>query len=264
MTNNLSLERGLSVLEVLKDADDPVGVREIARRVGLSAPAVQRIVNTLAQRGYVEQAGGARGYRLGHAVLALAQHVMRHDRLMALADVELHALAGHSSLNAFLGVRRGTLGVYLMAVQSKSPVVIRAMPGETMPLHATALGKALLMGMREEEIAALFGDAPLERITARTLTTVEALVAQLGAARALGYTTALDENLIGIVSVGAPVRDASNAIVAAISVAYPRSVGPHLRISEVGHLVLEAAARISAGLGYERAEGPDRGPVHAA
>src|SRR3546814_20020376 len=126
MSGSLSLERGLSVLEVLKDSDEPVGVREIARRLELSAPAIQRLLNTLAEHGYVEQAADTRRYRIGHGVLVLAQHVLRKDRLIGLAEPELQALAAEGCFNAFLVARCGSAGLYLLAVQSRSPDVIRA------------------------------------------------------------------------------------------------------------------------------------------
>lgn len=264
MSGSLSLERGLSVLEALKGADEPLGVRELARRLELSAPAVQRLLNTLAAGNYVEQAPDSRRYRIGHAVLALAQHVLRKDRLLLLAEPELRVLASEGCFNAFLGVRRGDAGLYLLAIQSKSPIVIRSAPGEAMHLHSTALGKALLMGLSDDAIIDLLGEAPLERLTPRTVIEVPKLVGQIKIARSVGYTTSLDENLTGIVSVGAAVRDAEGAIIAAISVAYPRSVGPQVEIAEIGEAVVVAAARISAGLGFAGAGPTGEGPRHAA
>ncbi len=256
MSGSLSLERGLSVLKALKDSDEPLGVREIARRLELSAPAIQRLLNTLADHGYVEQAEDTRRYRIGHGVLVLAQHVLRKDRLIGIAEPELQTLASENSFNAFLGVRRNAVALYLLAIQSRSPVVIRSSPGETMALHSTALGKALLTGLSDESIGDVLGEAPLDKLTPRTVTDPGQLISQIQAARPIGYTTSLDENILGVISVGAPVRDATGKVIAAISVAYPRSVGPQLEIAEVGERVLAAALRISTGLGF--AEGNAR------
>jgi DNA-binding IclR family transcriptional regulator len=265
MTGSLSLERGLSVLEALKDSDEPIGVREIARRLDLSPPAIQRLLNTLAGRGYVEQAADTRRYHVGHGVVELARHVLRKDRLVETAEPELQALAGVGFFNAFLGVRLGSRGLYLLAVQSRSPVVIRSSPGERMPLHSTALGKALLVGLAEDAILELFGQGPLEQLTARTLTTPAQLISQLQTARGLGYTTSLDENILGVISVGAPIRSASGAVTAAISIACPRSIGPRIEIAEMGERVMSAAGRISARLGFpENGEPTGKDPCYAA
>lgn len=261
MSGSLSLERGLSVLKVLNDSNEPVGVREIARRLELSAPAIQRLLNTLAEHDYVEQAADTRRYRIGHGVLALAQHVLRKDRLIGLAEPELQALAAEGCFNAFLGALRGSVGLYLLAVQSRSPVVIRSSPGERMALHSTALGKALLVGLSDEAIGDVLGEAPLERLTPRTVTEPGQLISQLRTAHTIGYTTSLDENILGVISVGAPVHGATGAVIAAISIAYPRSVGPQVKIAAVGERVMAAAARISAGLGFageSEPEGKDR------
>ncbi|MER9016600.1 IclR family transcriptional regulator [Mesorhizobium sp. M0898] len=263
MTGNLSLERGLAVLNVLKEADEAVGVRELARRLEQSAPAVQRILNTLAEQGYVEQSPDSRRYRLGHSVLALARKVLGRDRLVGLAEIELQALAAEGCFNAFLGIRRGSCGIYLLTVQSKSPVVIRSSPGETFPLHSTALGKALLMELSGEAVIAILGRGPLEQVAVRTVTDPHKLVAQIRASEPIGYTTSLDENFTGLIAVGAPLRDASGTIIAAISAAYPRSVGPHVEIAEIGEAVMAAAARISAGLGFLEAK-QARDSHHAA
>ena len=256
MTGNLSLERGLSVLKVLTQAQEALGVRELSRRLDLSAPAVQRILNTLADHGYVEQELASRRYRLGYSLLSLAQHMLREDRLICASQTELDALAAEGCFNGFLGIRRGDQGIYLLAVQSKSPVVIRSSAGETFPLHSTALGKALLLGMSREEVVEVLGEGPFERLTPRTVTDVGKLIAQIQASQAIGYTTSLDENFFGLIAVGAPIREARGTISAAISVAYPKSVGPQVEIAQIGERVMAAARRISFSLGYRETSGP--------
>ncbi|GLS18052.1 IclR family transcriptional regulator [Labrys miyagiensis] len=256
MTGNLSLERGLSVLQLLRVSDEPLGVRELARRLDLSAPAVQRILNTLAQVAYVEQDPPSRRYRLGPSLLSLAQNMLREDRLVRASQGELELLAEAACLNAFLGIRRGDQGIYLLAVQSKSPVVIRSSPGETFSLHSTAMGKALLLNLTPEQIVEILGSGPFKQHTHRTATDVGKLHGHIRAARAAGYTTSLDENFVGLIAVGAPVLDASARIIGAISVAYPKAVGPQIEIAEVGEMIIAAAARISTSLGYREKTDP--------
>jgi IclR family KDG regulon transcriptional repressor len=260
MSGSLSLERGLSILRILQDANMPLGVREVARRLSLSAAAVQRLLNTLVQAGYVEQVPETRRYQIGYAVLALANHKRPHDRLVSLAGAELRKLAENDAFNGFLGVLRGRAAVYLLCVQSNSPVVIRALPGESMRLHTTALGKALMLAMSEPEVASLLGSGPLEGLTPHTVTDPAKLIAQLRTARSVGYTTSFNESIAGVVSVGAPVRDAAGAVISAISVAIPRALYPKIEISGVGERVTAAADRISIQLGWQPAK-RDRGDI---
>ncbi|SDK34221.1 transcriptional regulator, IclR family [Agrobacterium fabrum] len=248
MEGSLSLERGLTILELLSKADEPLGVREIARRISLSSSGVQRLVNTLAEKGLVEQTGHARRYQIGHGILNLARKMLQQDRLVALAEVELQRLAA-SDMNAFLGMRRGNRAVYLSTVQSSGPLVIRAIPGEPMLLHSTALGKALMLDWTSEQIVALDANEPFVSRTPRTITDPVKLAQQLTNSRDLGYTTSLNENLPGVYSIGAPIRDASGAIVAAISVAFSRAAKPRLSIPEVGQWVIAAARAVETSQG---------------
>ncbi|MBW9075674.1 IclR family transcriptional regulator [Agrobacterium deltaense] len=251
MSNNLSLEKGLSILALLKDAREPLGVREIARRLELSPAVAQRLLNTLAAQSYVEQEENSRRYQIGYAVLGLAQHVFQRGRLLTLARAELQGLAAGGCFNGFLGVRRGSTGIYVLAIQSDSPVVIRAHPGEAMPLHSTALGKALLLSATDEQVARVLGNGPFQRLTDRTVTDLDQLIQQLHIARSLGYATAISENVEGVISLGAPIYDAGGSLIAAISVAFPRAVYPKVKITDVAQYVLAAANRISKGLGFD-------------
>ena len=70
-TGSQSLERGLAVLELLDGSETPLGVRELARRLALGPAIVQRLLNTLGSRGYVEQAAETRRYRIGPRALGL-------------------------------------------------------------------------------------------------------------------------------------------------------------------------------------------------
>jgi DNA-binding IclR family transcriptional regulator len=250
MSGNLSLERGLAVLASFRTEVGSLGVREIARQLESSPSAVQRILNTLAAHGYVEQMSGTRRYRLGHSILTLANRVRRSDQVIAAAEPELRLLASQDCFNAFLGERRAGEGLYLLTIHSHSPVIIRSAPGESFALHSTALGKALLMGLDPEAQKAVVGSGPLTSFTARTITDPEKLVHHINSAKLAGFTTSVDENFAGLVAVGAPLYDHGGEIVAAISVAYPRAVGPHVDLGAVGTKVLDAARRISKTLGH--------------
>ncbi|NTA14019.1 IclR family transcriptional regulator [Agrobacterium tumefaciens] len=251
MSTSLSLEKGLHILNMLKEANGAMGVREMARRLDVSPSVAQRLLNTLAEQGFVEQDITTRRYQLGYAVLGLAQHVSQRGRLLDLAKKELQTLAEGGCFNGFLGVQRGSVGIYVLGVQSNSPVVIRAQPGETMPLHATALGKALMFDADDRGISKLFENR-VDRYTDRTITEPDKLIQQIHSARGQGYATAISEHVEGVISVGAPVRDETGSIVAAMSLAFPRAVYPKVKITDVAQDILEAANRVSSGLGFEQ------------
>jgi IclR family KDG regulon transcriptional repressor len=253
-SESLSLQRGLDILSRL-GTEAPLGVRDLARRCDLAPATVQRLVNTLAQGGWIEQDAATQRYRLGGALLAMADRVDLTDRMAEAARLVLAPLA-ERGLNGYLGVLRGSQALYLVSVQSTGPVAIRSRPGDFAKLHTTALGKALLAGLTDAQAAALLGPGPLEACTAQTLTDPAKVVAQLRRIRREGISVADNENIPGVLSLGAPVLDAQGRIVASVSVAYLPSAAPGENRARVVEEVRKAARRISAAIGGPSARGP--------
>ena len=246
-TGSPSLERGLTVLEMLDTAEAPLGVRELARRLDLGPAIVQRLLNTLGQRGYVEQVAETRRYRVGPRALGLGAALLRSDTLMAGAREALERLAHGHGLNGFLGAVRGGRLTYLLAVQSPGPIAIRNAPGSEAPFHSTAMGKALLAAMPAAEVDALLGQAPLPRLTPRTITDRAALRADLDATARRGWAFVDGENLMGVISAAVAIRDAAGAAIASISVAAPG--GGAEAVAAIAMPLLPEARRLCARLG---------------
>lgn len=264
MNTSQSLERGLMVLELLDAAPAPLGVREIARQLDLSTTIVQRLVNTLAAYKYLEQASETRRYRIGPRALGLGSALLRHDKLISGANAELQQLATEG-LSGFLGVLRGVRAVYLLAVQGRGPIAVRAIPGEMAYLHSTAMGKILLAAMDDAQVSELLADQPLPKLTDKTIHQLPALLADLGEVRRLGYATSIEENLPGVLSVGAPIRNANGQVVAALSVAFAGSGGGEARLDLVIKRVLAGATQLSRNLGCPPAMlPPDSSGLNAA
>jgi DNA-binding IclR family transcriptional regulator len=253
MHGNQSVDRALDVIELLDQSpDDTFGVREIARRLDLAVSIVQRLLNTLAARGFVEQASGTRRYRLGVRARSLGQGVDWHRRMLNAAESELKALAGEHRLNGFLGVLRRDRAAYLLAVQSSGPITVRVAPGSEAHLHSTAMGKILAAQLSDAAVRQLLAPSgkQLAAVTPRTLTRMTDLLKDLRLVRERGTAVADEENIIGIYSIGAPIRDASGAVVAALSVAFPKRFGPGASVAAVRELLIAAAARVSAAMGF--------------
>ena len=156
-----SLERGLDVLEVVEAEGGDIGVREIARRLELSPTIVQRMVTSLARRGYVDRNAETARYRLGYRALALGANSEHGSDYIGTARRELELLARGQSLNGFISVLHGGRAVYLLAVQAEGPVAIKVAPGSEMPLHSTAAGKVLLASQSDAEARKLLGQGKL-------------------------------------------------------------------------------------------------------
>lgn len=253
MSGNQSLERGLAVLELLDKAKEPIGVRAIARQLDISPAIAQRLANTLMQAGFIEQVRETRRYRLGHRAITLGSAVAGEDRLLISAGEELQHLADAFQLNGYLGALRDGRVVYLKAVQSSGPIVVRAGVGSRANAHSTALGKVLLAELEASDLEAVLGPPPFLQCTPATITALPDLLTDLDAVRRRGFAISREENIVGVISIGAVIRDGDNAPVAALSVAFLSSQRPEPEWPQVIQLVLDAAHRCSQAQGYRGA-----------
>jgi DNA-binding IclR family transcriptional regulator len=250
-----SLERGLDILEMIEAEGGDIGVREIARRLGLSPTIVQRLVSSLALRGYIEKNGETARYRLGHRSLGLGASGERGFDYVVTARRELERLAHVHQLNCFVSVLRGGRAIYLLVVQADAPLAIKVSPGSEMPLHSTSAGKVLLAALGDAEARKLLGNRKLAAITPHTITDPAVLVASLAKVRRQGFATVVEENIPGVLSIGAPIRDRTGAVVAALSVAFPKYLDSAQTLHSVEPLVTGAAHRVSRTLGASEGKG---------
>jgi DNA-binding IclR family transcriptional regulator len=123
-------------------------------------------------------------------------------------------------------------------------------PARRNPAHSTALGKVLLAELSSAQLERFVVEKGLVPRTARTITNMPGLTAELERVRMLGYATDAGENSEDARYYAAPVRDYTERAVAAVSVAGDTQSFPDTRWQELISLVLETAGRLSARLGY--------------
>lgn len=250
MTTNQSLSRGLQLLDAINASSEHLGIREVARLLDISPSIAQRLVNTLVEAGYLQQVVETRKYRLGVSALALGARMVRSDELYTSASSELRILAEQHQLNGFLGVIQQGAVVYLHTVQSHGAIAIRAAAGQRVLPHATALGKALVAELSSDRLSEILGAAPYATRTAHTITSARAFAKELEQTRRRGYSIADEENELGIVSIGTPIRNQDGMVVAAISVAFLKAQRGPKEWPEIADLIVRAGLRCSAALGF--------------
>ncbi|MDR1393649.1 MAG: IclR family transcriptional regulator [Bifidobacteriaceae bacterium] len=243
-------DRLLAVLDLFLEPPHVYSLGQAARLVSLPRATCFRLLATLEANGYVIRDGT--GYRLDFKCLLLGNVVRASLDLQQAARpvmTELRDLTGES---AQLAVLRDWQTVYLEHVLShRSVAYITARAGSILPAYCTGLGKALLAFQPTDAVKAWAERTTLERVTASTITTVPALLAELEAIRQRGFATDLEEREIGVSCVAAPIRDGDNSVIAAVSVAGPTERMPaDLAASDTAQAVLGAARSISRRLGW--------------
>ena len=246
-----ALRRGLLVLEALAGATEPaLGPSAIGRDVGLDKATVIRLLRTLVDAGYVTQDAATRRYRLTGRILALAHAANARLDLRSVARPHLTALRDALGETVHLGVMEDLRVVYVDKLEATNSIQLVSAVGQTMPLHSTALGKAMLAALPDEEREGKYARLELAPRTERTIRDLAVLREEIRQTRLRGYATDDRENEPFGACVGAAVLGADGRPVGAISVS-----GPHFRVHDsferFGVRVRAVASTISRELGAD-------------
>ncbi len=240
-----AISRAFAVLHLVRDRGSDVGVGQIAKDLGLTLSTAHRIVRALVTEGYLAQNETNERYYLGGSALLLGQAAYRNFRLDVVRPV-LERLSARTGESVNLGVLAGSYAIVVERVESPEPLRFTQPPGTRAPLHASAMGKALLAFNSELEARFLGSAGALEPILPNTRTRPGRLRAELEEIRARGWSTDDEESHLGVRCVGAPVLDRPGASRAAIAVQAPAVRMPTGRFADIAPHVVEAAKDIAA------------------
>ncbi len=245
-----TLTRMLTLMNCFSPASPSLGVREIARRVGLPSSTVGRLLNALHRAGMLSQNSSTRAYSLGPKVLSWAFTYTATLDVQTKAHPILEELHRTTRESVTLYVLDGCDRVCVDRIESPESMRVVVHVGERMPLYAGASGKTLLAFLSCEERHRILEAVPLVPLTSRTISKRSDLEEELASIRRQGHAVSHGERTAGVVSVAAPVHGADGGVIAALNV-----TGPAPRISEEQvtryiRLVMDAAARVSHAMGF--------------
>jgi DNA-binding IclR family transcriptional regulator len=251
---NQSVERAATILSAFVDGH-LLRVSDVAKHAGLGQSTASRLLATLESLEYVERDPVSSLYRLGPALITLAGTAVNQNPAHREARQPAQNLAASLGLGVNVAERRQESLFYLCNFEGRLAPRSFALMGQRNPLHATGLGKCLLLGLDPEQRRALM--PRLHRYTPYTVTTHDELDRVLDEAARRGYATETEELALGRACIATPILGHSGSVVAAISISGPLSALDLTgREAELASTVIETADSISVGLGY-------LGPTHA-
>jgi len=208
----------------------------------------------MAQRGFVRRVPASGKYRLGTKLVELGHRAGAADGLVESAGSYLTRLVAETGETAHLGVLLDGQVVSLCAVDSPKTLRTPATAGKRTPAHSSSLGKCILADLTSAELTASLARLSWERFTPRTIVFEEVLIKELETVRRQGFAVDNEEFEQGLKCVGAPVRDGTGRVRAALGIAGPRSrLGPQV-MEHRAATVVALALGLSKKLGYKAAE----------
>ncbi len=252
------IDRAVGLMRVLAQAEEPLGLRELARRVELSPSTARRILASLCHHQLCEQAPDG-SYRLGLALFELGARVAADLDIRSRSLPALKRLSEASHLTAFICVQREGRAIAIERVDGRYAFSLALTVGGSLPLHTGGAPRALLAYMPEEEVVRMLERDPPQALTERTLLGREEILADMARTREQGYTISDEDVTPGVAALAMPVFGHlfSDRPVAAISVAglVPQVIGEDFE--KLLGLLREAASEISRELGHGLGAEPD-------
>ena len=248
-TGESSLARAIRIIAAFTPDETALRVSEIARRTGLHVATASRLVAELTAHGLLER-GPDREVRVGVRLWELAARAsptrsLREAALPFLEDV--HAVVGH---HAQLGVLDGADVLFIERLSARDAVINYTRIAGRLPPHISSSGHVLL-AHAPTELQERILSRGLQRYTANTITSPDALRATLAEVRRRGYALVEGHVHEDATGVAVPVRGALNEVVAALSVIVPND----------GHAQAHVPVLLAAARGISRSLASGRPPA---
>jgi IclR family pca regulon transcriptional regulator len=213
-----SVVKAFAVLQAFGAESPELTITEVATSAGLDRGTSFRLIHTLVELGYLTQVPGTKRFRLTLKCLELGFLALSSQDLRAHAAPLLHERVPAIADAGSLGMLDGPDVVYLERVHSGlSRHDMDRRPGRRTRAYGAALGHAMLAFLPEGEQAAVLESADRVKLSERTLTDLDALLARLRQVRARGFAVSDGENAYGLRTVAAPVLGADGRPVAGVS-----------------------------------------------
>lgn len=242
-----SVDRALSILEVLADSAGEMRLQAIAAVVGLNSSTCYHLLSTLAARGYVARNPRLRTYYMGRRVPELNQKPGCHFDIVREAEPCLESLGEATGQSICMAAFSGTDLAILASRQARDGVdIVSYAAGLSRAAHATALGKAILAWLPEAQIARVVADNDLFRFGPKTIDTLGELVESLRQVRRHGFALEDEEFRAGVSSIACVVRDRAGGVIGAVGCLLPTAHADGSRLRSLQASVTSCAKAISA------------------
>ncbi len=244
-----SLTRALRLMNCLCEHAHGLTLSEMAQTVGLPTSTAHRLLTTLQNEQYVRFDTERSVWLIGVQAFQVGASFIRSRDLVSVARPYMRRLMESSGETSNLAISDNGEIVYLAQVECHKVMRAITRPGGRAKIHNSAVGKALLSRLPDEEVERLIRSRGLERETKKTIVSMSELKRALRGIRKTGYAVDDEEAAVGMRCIASVIFDENGETMAALSVSGPVARIPKNRVSMLGIEVLKIAREITAQLG---------------
>jgi DNA-binding IclR family transcriptional regulator len=245
-----SLSRGLEILDIFSDARTSVSIGEMAEQLGIHKSSASRLAATLASKDYLRLTDARKGtYSLGSRLAVLGPLAAAGINAITLIQPHLSELTRVTGETGHVAVLDDSIAETVVVTDGWHTVRMHSWVGKRSPAHCSSMGKALLSGLREDQLVPMYPGGKLIQMTPKTVKDVDDLTGQLGGIRGEGFALDDEELEEGLRCVAAPVFGPDGSIPFSISISGPTQRITTERIPAVADWVRWSAWKASQALG---------------
>lgn len=244
-----ALDKAFAIIETLAGHDQPLGITELCKLLGLPKTTVFFIVNKLDQMDYIVKTQEGK-YQLSTKFMSIGINMLNKFDIRSVAKPFMQRLFEESGLTVHLAIVEKGEAVYIDKVDKQGFIMVSTYIGQRNPIHASAIGKAIAAYLPDSKLDEIIEERGLPRFTEKTITSTADFKAALETIRRSGYAIDDEDAEYGIRCVGAPIFNHENKVVASVGVTSLRADLPDSALDGLGAKVKATAMQISQQLGY--------------
>jgi IclR family KDG regulon transcriptional repressor len=245
-----AVDRALRIMDLFDEQETELKITDISERMGLHKSTVHSLLKTLQLHGYIRQNPTNGKYQLGMKLFERGNFVVHGLDVRKIVKSYLVDLSRKTGQTTHLVILDGKEGVYIDKVEGPMAVVRYSRIGRRIPVHSSAVGKALVAFQPKTETEEILKDYVYHRQTERTISSKDEFLLELEKVREKGYSLDNQENEPGVRCVAVPIKDHTKRAVAAVSMSTLTVSVNDEQFADFIEMLKQAADEISDQLGY--------------
>lgn len=247
-----SIVKASKILELILNENRHMGISDFSRHLNMPKATIQNMVFTLEQVGYIEKDPMTMKYRLGPLLFQMGMHYANNMDLTILARVWLEKLCSEYNESTRAGIMMGEKVIVVMEIDPDNSYIAFPGPGSVIPAHTSAIGKILLAYMPDKRRKRIIDNTSFTPLTEKSITTAEALQAELAEINNSGIAFDREESLKGLTCVAGPIFNHKSECIASISLS-GNTERMESRLTEITNAVIYVCRRVSEQMGCRNA-----------
>ncbi len=245
-----SVDRALDILGLFSSSSPRLGITEMSKALGLAKPTVHGLVRTLVLRNFLSQDPETKKYSLGLKIHEMSAVLASTLKINQVGGALAQALAKSLSLAARIAIWDQESVLITLNLFPESTTVHYQQFGPRVPAYCSSIGKTILAHLPEDELISYLETHELTALTQNTITDKEKFLQDIEEARSKGYALDVEECIMGLACIGAPIFDFTGRPTGSLSISgSPESVfGDDL--GNIARELMQTASQISTFLGW--------------